>query len=220
VTSWNGWLVEDLSDQHHSGGPCSSFGHEPECFSGGVKQRVVDEHHLGLGVMEEYGRHAGVEARVERADHAAGHGDAEIELAERRNVLREYRNLQNNDTHSCHLPVIRTGGGGACRKMPAEATWLVSKKKTRRSDVAGTRFYHIVALDAEPGKGGGEAEAASPGLPPVARRRGGGAVGVDERGALEEADGRERRVVGDAQYGAIHRLRRGPGVRIGGSDRL
>lgn len=32
----------------------------------------------------------------------------------------------------------------------------------------------------------------------------GGAVGVDERRALEEADGRERRVVGRAQHGAFH----------------
>jgi len=89
--------------------------------------------------------------------------------------------------------------------------------------------HHVVARGAEPGEGGGEAEAARPGLPPGARRRGGGAGGDDggavrvhERGALEEADGRERRVVGGAQHGAFHRrASSGEGLTVwGGRDAL
>ena len=70
--------------------------------------------------------------------------------------------------------------------------------------------HHIAALDAEAGEGGGEAEAPGPGLPPRPRRQvagggdEGGAVRVDERGPLEEGDGRERRVVGGAEHGALH----------------
>lgn len=70
--------------------------------------------------------------------------------------------------------------------------------------------YHVAALDAEAGERGGEAEAAGPGLPPRPGRRvaGGGhdsgAVRVDERGPVEEGEGRERRVVGGAEHGALH----------------
>ena len=70
--------------------------------------------------------------------------------------------------------------------------------------------HHIAALDAEAGEGGGEADAAAPGLPPRPRRQvagggdEGGAVREDERGPLEEGDGRERRVVGGAEHGALH----------------
>jgi hypothetical protein len=88
---------------------------------------------------------------------------------------------------------------------------LIARK--RRQGNGWTETYHVTARDAEPRERRGEAEAAVPGLPPGARRRrggvsggdDGGAVGVDERGALEEADGRERRVVGRAQHGAFHR---------------
>jgi hypothetical protein len=56
------------------------------------------------------------------------------------------------------------------------------------------RNYNIASLDAESGEGGGEAEAARAGLPPGEGRGAGGddggSVGVDERGALEEAEGR------------------------------
>lgn len=70
------------------------------------------------------------------------------------------------------------------------------------------RNYHVAPLDADSGERGGEAEAARAGLPPGARRGAGaddgGAVRVDERRALEEAEGRQRRVVGGAEHGAFH----------------
>lgn len=98
---------------------------------------------------------------------------------------------------------------------------LIARK--RRQGNGWTETYHVTARDAEPRERGGEAEAAVPGLPPGAgRRRGvvsggddGGAVGVDERGALEEADGRERRVVGRAQHGAFHRSELGSAEQRG-----
>ena len=70
-----------------------------------------------------------------------------------------------------------------------------------------------MARDAESGESAGEAGAARPSFAPSARRRAGEtrccddgrAVGVDESGALKEADGRQGHVVGGAQHGAIHR---------------
>ena len=71
-----------------------------------------------------------------------------------------------------------------------------------------------MARDAESGESAGEAGAARPSFAPSARRRAGETtgccddgrpVGVDESGALKEADGRQRHVVGGAQHGAIHR---------------
>ena len=62
------------------------------------EQRGVHEEDLGFRVLQQHGRHAGVEARVERADDGAGHGNAEVELAEGRDVLREHRNLHGAAT--------------------------------------------------------------------------------------------------------------------------
>jgi hypothetical protein len=49
-------------------------------------------------VLQQHGRHVGVEGRVERADDGAGHGNAEVELPEGWNVLREHRNLHGAAT--------------------------------------------------------------------------------------------------------------------------
>ncbi|BAS71984.1 Os01g0343001, partial [Oryza sativa Japonica Group] len=86
-------LVLELADENQDGTPGSGFGDEHEGFLGDAEQSAVDEDDLGLGVAQQDGRHGGVEARVERADDGAGHGDAEVELANSRNVLREHRNL-------------------------------------------------------------------------------------------------------------------------------
>jgi hypothetical protein len=79
---------------------------------------------------------------------------------------------------------------------------------TGYSGVLVSDSYHVAALHAEAGDGGGEAEAARPGLPPRPRLGSGGddggAVWVDERRPLEEGDGRERRVVCGAEHGAFH----------------
>ncbi|BAS76688.1 Os02g0119250, partial [Oryza sativa Japonica Group] len=88
-----GWVVEELADEDEDGRRGARLGDAADGVVGDVEQRAVDEDELGLRVAEQDGGHGGVEAGVERADDGAGHRDAEVELAHRRNILREYRNL-------------------------------------------------------------------------------------------------------------------------------
>jgi hypothetical protein len=81
-------------------------------------------------VLQQHGRHGGVEARVERADDGAGHGNAEVELAEGRDVLREHGNLHGAAT-AAQLR-LRIGQFNSIAE-PTSSSFLLMKRYDIRS---------------------------------------------------------------------------------------
>ena len=152
--------VVDVDDQRLHLGDRQRLGHDAMVFA-------IDQQHLGLAMVEDEGDHRRIEAGVQRVQHAARHGDAEMRLVHLGNVGRhDGHRVAHADAdpgegrgkapaacigfRPC-LPTLAVDQGDM---VGIDAGGALDELQRRESGMVGGRLVEVAFVDVVRGEGG------------------------------------------------------------------